>query len=102
MLHNKFHGNQPAGSGEEDFLRVFTRYGHGGHLGHVTSIMSSDFYFLVPESFQKKFGSDWCKVVSDKSCLNFCMYTTLGQGQEMTLTFNTHIPSYVQLDNCSY
>ena len=22
-----------------------------GHLGHVTSIMSSDFHFLVPESF---------------------------------------------------
>ena len=21
-------------------------YGHGGHLGHVTSIMSSDFHFL--------------------------------------------------------
>ena len=55
MLHTKFHGNQPAGSGE----RVFTIYGHGGHLGHVTSIMSSDFYFLVPESFHKKFGSDW-------------------------------------------
>ena len=35
-----------------------TVYGHGGHLGHVTSIMSSDFYFLVPESFHKKFGSD--------------------------------------------
>ena len=34
-------------------------YGHGGHLGHVTSIMSSDFYFLVPESFHKKIGSDW-------------------------------------------
>ena len=29
------------------------------------------------------------KVVSE----NFCMYTTLGQGQEMTLPFNTHIPS---------
>ena len=26
-------------------------YGHGGHLGHVTSIISSDFHFLVPESF---------------------------------------------------
>ena len=51
--------NQPAGFGEEDFLRVFTIYGHGGHLGHVTSIMSSDFYFLVPESFHKKFVSDW-------------------------------------------
>ena len=25
--------------------------------------------------------------------LIFCMYTTLGQGQEITLTFNTHINS---------
>ena len=58
MLHSKFRGNQPAGSGEEDFLRVFTIYGHGGHLGHVTSIMSSDFYCLVPESFHAKFGLD--------------------------------------------
>ena len=43
MLHTKFHGKRPAGSGEEDFYRVFTIYGHGGHLGHVTSIMSLDF-----------------------------------------------------------
>ena len=54
MLHTKFHGNRPAGSGE-DFLRVFTIYGRGGLLGYVTSIMSSDFYFLVPESFQFEF-----------------------------------------------
>ena len=27
------------GSGEEDILRVFTIYGHGGHLGHVTWII---------------------------------------------------------------
>ena len=58
MLHTKFHRNGPAGSGVEDFLRVFTIYGHGGHLGHVTSILSSDFHFLVPERFHKKFGSD--------------------------------------------
>ena len=31
---------------------------NGDHLGHVTSIMSSDFHFLVPESFHTKFGSD--------------------------------------------
>ena len=37
---------------------VFTISGRGGHLGHVTSIMSSDFHFLVPESFHTKFGSD--------------------------------------------
>ena len=48
MLHTKFRGN-----------RKFTIYGHGGHLGHVTSIMLSDFHFLVPEIFHTKFGSDW-------------------------------------------
>ena len=57
MLHIKFCGNRPASSGVEDFLRVFTIYGSGGHLGHVTSIMSSDFHCLVPESFHTKFGS---------------------------------------------
>ena len=56
MLHTKFCRNQPVGSGEEEFRRVFTIYGLGGHLGHVTSIMSSDFHFLVPESFHTKFG----------------------------------------------
>ena len=30
---------------------VFTIYGRGGHLGHVTSIMSLDFHFLVAEGF---------------------------------------------------
>ena len=33
-------------------------YGHGGHLGHVTSIMSSDFHFFVPETLHTKFGLD--------------------------------------------
>ena len=59
MLHTKFRGYQPAGSGEEDFCRVFTIYGRGGHLGHVTSIMLINFHFLEPESFHKKFGSEW-------------------------------------------
>ena len=58
MLHTKFRGNRPAGSGEKGFRRVFTIYGRGGHLGHVTSIISSDFHFLVPESFHTKFNSD--------------------------------------------
>ena len=38
MLHTKFRENRPAGSGEEDFLRVFTINGRGGHLGHVTQM----------------------------------------------------------------
>ena len=55
MLHTKFRGNRSADSG--DFRRVFTIYGRG-HLGHVTSMMSLNFYFLVPESFLTKFGSE--------------------------------------------
>ena len=57
MLHTKLNENCPAGSGE-DFCRVFTIYGRGSHLGHVTSIMSSDIHFLVPETLHTKFGSD--------------------------------------------
>ena len=57
MLHTKLRENRPTGSG--DFLRIFTIYGHGGHLGNVTSIILINFHFLVPESFHTKFGSEW-------------------------------------------
>ena len=33
---------------EKIFESVFTIYGLDGHLGHVTSIMSSNFHFRVP------------------------------------------------------
>ena len=58
MLHTKFRGNRSTGSRVEDFYGLFTIYGHGGHLGHVTSIMSSVFDFIEPESFHTKFGSE--------------------------------------------
>ena len=61
MLHTKFRGNPLAGTGDNIIyyiiiiiIRVFTIYGSGGHFGYVTIIMSSDFHFLVPESFHKK------------------------------------------------
>ena len=57
MLHTKLNGNQPAGSREEDFRMDFTIYRRGGLLGHVISIMSSDFHLLV-SGFHTKFGSD--------------------------------------------
>ena len=53
----KFCGNRLTSSGE-DFWPVFTIYWHGGHFGSVTSIMLTDFHFLVPETFHTKFGSD--------------------------------------------
>ena len=77
MLHTRFRGNRPADSGEEDFQRVFTIYGHGGHLGHVTSIMSSDCHFLVSESFHKNLVQIG-KVVSEKIRFEFLYVHDLG------------------------
>ena len=54
MLHTKFHGNRPVGSGEEDFFKVFTIHGHDGHLGHMTN-----FHSPFPRRLHIKFGFDW-------------------------------------------
>ena len=55
MLHTKFHGNRSAGSGEEEFRRVFTIYRHGGHFGHVTIITLIYFHICLPESLLTNF-----------------------------------------------
>ena len=55
MLYTKFRENWPAGSDEEDFSRVFTAYWHVGHLGHVTSTISTNFHFHEPKSLHIKF-----------------------------------------------
>ena len=59
MLHTKFRENRPTGSGEEDFLRVFTIYGCGGHLGHVTWTIYINFCSPFPRRLHIKFGFDW-------------------------------------------
>ena len=59
VLHTKFRGNQSAGSGEEDFWRVFTIYGRGGHLGHVTQMPRTNFRSPYPMRLHIKFGFDW-------------------------------------------
>ena len=58
MLHTKFRENQSAGSGEEDFLRVFTIYGRGGHLGHVTQMTRTKYRSPYPRRLHIKFGFD--------------------------------------------
>ena len=59
MLHAKFQDHRTSGSGEEDFLKVFTIYGRDGHLGHVTWTI----YINLGSPFQRrlhmKFGFDW-------------------------------------------
>ena len=59
MLHTKFRENRPAGSGEEDFLRFFTIYAHGGDLGHVTWTIYINFRSPFPKRLLIKFGFDW-------------------------------------------
>ena len=56
MLHTKFLGNQPTGSREEYFKGFITIYGHGGNLGYVTSIISTNFNFHVSKRLHTKVG----------------------------------------------
>ena len=58
MLHAKFQNHRPSGSGEEDFLKVFAIYSHGGHLGHVTLTIYINFYSLFLRMLHIKFGFD--------------------------------------------
>ena len=59
MLHIKFREHRPAGSGEENFLRVFTIFGRGGHLGHVTWTIYINVRSPFPRRLHIKFGFDW-------------------------------------------
>ena len=58
MLHTKSQGHLPFGSGE-DFLRVYTIYGNGGHLGHVTRTIWTNLGSLSLRSLHMKFDFDW-------------------------------------------
>ena len=59
MLHTKSQGYQPSGSGEEDFYRVLTINGHGGHLGHVTRTIEQTLVPHLLRSLHMKFEFDW-------------------------------------------
>ena len=58
MLHTKSQSHLPFGSGE-DFLRVYTIYGNGGHLGHVTRTIWTNLVSLSLRSLHMKFDFDW-------------------------------------------
>ena len=57
MQHTKFQGHWSIGSGKEDFFKVFTIYGHGGHVGHVTQLIGINVHFHSPLNFDMNFGS---------------------------------------------
>ena len=59
MLHAKFQDHRISGSGEEEFFKVFSIYGHGGHLGHVTWTIYINLLSPLPRRLHIKFGFDW-------------------------------------------
>ena len=59
MLHAKFQDHRTSGSRKVDFLKVFTIYGLGGHLGHVTLTIYTNFGSPFPRRLHIKVGFDW-------------------------------------------
>ena len=104
MLNTKFRGNRPAGSTEENFRRIFTIYRRVGHLGHVTSVMLSDFHFLVPESFLQNLVQIGT-VVSEKIQFEFLYVHDLGPRSRNDLDLQySHIFIYstkLQITGCN-
>ena len=84
MLHAKFQDHRSSGSGGEDFLKVFTIYGHVGHLGNVTWTIYINFLSHCPCRLHMKFGIEFGQVVSEKKMFENNGYINVyspGQGQ---------------------
>ena len=75
MLHTKFRGNRPAVSGE-DFLRVFTIYWRGSHLGHVIQMLRTKFRSPYPRRLHINFALIG-QVVSEKKSFEHCGRRTM-------------------------
>ena len=67
MLYTKFQGHWSVGSGKEDSLKVFTIYGHGGHIGHVTMTVCKYFHSLSP----RRSSRNWLHL--DQWLLRICL-----------------------------
>ena len=55
MLHAKFQDHRTSSSEK----KIFTIYGHGGHLGHETCIIYINFLSHFLGKLHIKFGLDW-------------------------------------------
>ena len=69
MLHTKFQGHRSVASGEEDFLKVLTIYGHCCHVGHMTKLICINFHSYSHLSFHMSFGSIWHNCFCEKQVL---------------------------------
>ena len=63
MLHTEFRENRLL---RRSVLKVFSIYGRGGHLGHVTRTIYINIRSLFPKRLHIKFGFDWPAVSEEK------------------------------------
>ena len=84
------------------FLNIFTIYGHGGHLGHVTTI-PIDFGPLDSWRLHMQFTFIWTSGFGADPILNFNkIWVALVKGQGMTLTLGTCMSSCTHLIYYTY
>ena len=90
---------------EKKILKVFAIYSHGGHLGHVTLTIYTNFHSLFLKMLHIKFGFDWpsgFRVL--RRCLNIMvihMYIAPGQGQKTLWVQNIFLNMSI-LSICSF
>ena len=65
------------------FFKVFTIYGHGGHLGHVTRTVWTTFRSPDPWRLHMKFGYNWPSSFRGEVVWN-CWRTTTDDGRRRT------------------
>ena len=99
MPPTMFRGNRPAGSGEEDF-KSFLPY---LDMAAILVMLPASCHQIFISLYLKAFIKNWFRSAQQflrKSGLNFCMYTTLGQGQEMTFTYLQYSHSFIYSIRC--
>ena len=73
---------------------VFTIYGRGGHLGHVTHILRSNFHPPYPGMLHIKFHFE---AASEKKIFDKCVWMTDPSRSRDDLGLNYNIPSSTPL-----
>ena len=102
LITKTFHCNRPSGSGETDCMKGFYHIWAGSPHGHVTKPICTNFHFCAPKIFHIYYLVSNNSTVSEKKEFNFENRVTFGEGQRMTLTFDTHVGSTDHLVQCMY
>ena len=81
-------------------MKGFSIYGRGGHLGHVTSLMSSDFHFLYLKAFVQNLVQNG-SVVSKKIRFEFLKVHDLGSRSRNDLDLQ-YSHTFIKSFSCLY